>query len=141
MTKNRGFGNPPAQPKASTRSQERNKAAQQYEKMKSDGTPDYEIYIRIKDKKNWYPVGVVAVKRSDQINRAIFDSREQLLQGAFRLFPILRKNQQNLEYGYRLKEFKDESIQVAVPPKARAGGVKDVVSGLTDRVSSLFKRK
>lgn len=138
MTKNLGFGKPQAKPKVSKRTVERRKAETQYERMKSDGTPDFEIYIRIRGKKQWYPVGVVAVKRSSQINHAIFDSQDQLLQGAFRLFPILRKNQHQLEYGYRLKEFKDEPIQVAVPPQS--GGASNLLGQMKDRVASLLKR-
>lgn len=137
MTTQQGFGKPKPQPKASKRSTERVEAVKQYEKMKAGGIPDFEVYIRIQDNKTWYPVGSLAVKRSDQINRAIFDSQEQLLQGAFRLFPILRKHQSQLEYGYRLKEFKDEPIQVAVKPAAKSTGG---LGAIASRVSSLFKR-
>lgn len=141
MASNLGFGERKVQPKPSKRSQERQKAAQQYEKMKSDGTPEFEAYIRIAGKKQWYPVGVIAVKRSSQINRAIFDSKEQLLQGAFRLYPILKKHQNQLEYGYRLKEFKDEPIQLATPPQITANGaIQGVISQVKDRFSSLLKR-
>ncbi|MBD2461946.1 hypothetical protein H6G89_12905 [Oscillatoria sp. FACHB-1407] len=138
MSANLGFGKPQPQ-KASKRSPERAKAAQQYDRMKADGTPDYEIYIRIKGRPNWFPVGAIAVKRSNQINQAIFGSQQELLQGAFRLFPVLRKHQQNLEYGYRLKEFKDEPIQIAVQPQT-VGGLQNVVSQIGDRLTSIFKR-
>jgi hypothetical protein len=56
------------------------------------------------------------VNRSNQINQAVFEQEQELLKGVFRLFPKLRKHQNNLEYGHRLKEFKDEPIQVAVRP-------------------------
>lgn len=139
MATHLGFGKPQVQqPKSSKRSAERAVAAQQYEQMKTDGTPDFEVYIRIQDKKTWYPVGVIAVKRSSQIDRAIFDSQQDLLQGAFRLYPILRKHQHQLEYGYRLKEFKDDPIQLAVPSQAQAGG--GLFAQVKDRVSSLFQR-
>lgn len=136
-----GFGKPQAQPKVSKRATERAEASKHYDQMKADGTPDFEIYIRIQGKKNWYPVGVIAVKRSNQIARAIFDSRADLLQGAFRLYPILRKHQNQLEYGYRLKEFKDEPIQVATLAQAQeSGGVQTVVAQVKERVSALLKR-
>lgn len=141
MPSNLGFGEPKAQPKVSKRIQERNKAAQEYEKLKADGTPEFEAYIRIAGKKQWYPVGVIAVKRSSQINRALFDSKDQLLQGAFRLYPVLKKHQNNLEYGYRLKEFKDEPIQVATPPQTPSvSGIATAVTQLKDRFTSLLKR-
>jgi hypothetical protein len=142
MSTNLGFGKVQSQVKPSKRSTERAKAAKQYEQMRTDGTPDFEIYMRIQGKKNWYPVGVIAVKRSSQINQAIFDSETELRQGAFRLYPVLRKHQQHLEYGYRLKEFKDEPIQVAVQPQASvAGGLQPMITQLKDRVTSLLKRR
>jgi hypothetical protein len=140
MANNLGFGEPPSKPKASKRAKERKKAATQYDKMKSAGLPEYEVYIRIQDKKQWYPVGVVAVKRSNQVNRAIFDNQEQLLQGAFRLYPILRKHQDRLEYGYRYKEFKDEPVQLAEMPKVSAAGMKSAIASLKSRFSSLLQQ-
>lgn len=141
MTTNLGFGKPKVAPKQSAQAVKRSNAAKQLDKMRTEGVPEFEIYIRIKDKKPWYPVGAIAVKRSNQINQAIFANRDDLLQGAFRLFPILRKNQNNLEYGYRLKEFKDEPIQVAVEPQAAGvGGVQGAIAQVADRVTSLFKR-
>jgi Family of unknown function (DUF6523) len=108
--------------------------------MKSGGLPDFEIYIRIQGKKNWYPVGVIAVKRSNQINQAIEANRQELLQGAFRLYPVLRKNQQQLEYGYRLKEYRDEPIQLAVPSAQKIGGLGGVLEQAKARVGALLKR-
>lgn len=141
MPTNLGFGKPLPQSKVSKRSTARTEAARQYDQMKAGGTPDFEIYIRIQGKKNWYPVGVIAVKRSSQINQAIFDSQEELLQGAFRLYPILRKHQNQLEYGYRLKEFKDEPIQLATPTQSnRNHAFQGVISQVKERVSSLLNR-
>ena len=81
------------------------------------------------------------MKRSDQINRAIFESQDHLLQGAFRLFPILRKHQAQLEYGYRLKEFQDEPIQLAVAPNAIGSNpIQGTIAQVKERVTSLFKR-
>ncbi|MFN8787577.1 MAG: HHL1-like protein, partial [Pseudanabaena sp.] len=54
-------------------------------------------------------------------SRAIFQQEDALLKGAIRLYPILRKYNENLEYGYRLKEFPDEEITVAVLPEPTIG--------------------
>lgn len=141
MTTNLGFGKTQPQPKTSKRAEKRKEAAQTFETMKSSGNPEFEVYIRIKGKKSWYPVGAIAVQRSNLIDRAIFDSEESLLQGAFRLYPVLRKNQTNLEYGYRLKEFKDEPIKLAEPPKTKGmNPLQAAVSQVQDRFSSLFKK-
>ena len=136
-----GFGKAKPKPKTSGRTKRRQEASEEMDKRRSSGDPEFEVHIRIKEKKQWYPVGVVAVKRSVDIDRAIFASEEDLLQGAFRIYPILRKNKMNLEYGYRVKAFKDEPITVAVPPKPGiAGGVQAITDQLKSSVAGLFKR-
>jgi hypothetical protein len=138
MTTHQGFGKKPVK-KQSKNAEKREAAAKQYETMKSEGMPEFSIFIRIKDKKNWYPVGSLAVNRSTKINQAIFENLEALREGGFRLFPNLRKHQQNLEYGYKLKgkEFADEPIQLAVPPQEKAGNfIQNAMAGL----SGLFKK-
>ena len=95
-------------------------AANRYDEMKDKGLPEFNIYIRIKGKE-WVPAGSMAVERSNLISRAIFQQEKELLKGAVRLYPILRKYQENLEYGYRLKEFPDEEITVAVMPEPTLG--------------------
>ena len=70
--------------------------------------------------KQWFPVGAIAVRRSNQISRAIYHSEADLLQGAYRAFPVLKKNQGNLEYGYRLKGEKDDDIEMATKPRDRS---------------------
>ncbi len=141
MTK--GFGQPKqVQKTPSANAQKRVEAAKQMDEMQDKGLPAYEIFIRVKNNKVWYPVGAIAVKLSSQINAAIYANEDGLLQGAFRIFPILKKNAQNLEYGYRLKEFKDEPIQLAVPPKPGvAGTFQTIISGMTESVTNIFKKK
>ena len=138
----RGFGKVETPKKSvSKQTAKRQEASKQYDKMKTEGVPEFNIYMRIQGKKQWYPVGSIAVKRSSQINMAIYDSEKDLREGAFRLFPILRKNQANLEYGYRVKEYNDEPIQVAVKPEqAVANAVQSAIANVTNRVTSLFKR-
>ncbi|MEO1404323.1 MAG: HHL1-like protein [Cyanobacteria bacterium J06635_1] len=135
-----GFGKPQEKPKVSEGAKQRKKAAQRMDNMRADGTPEYEIYIRVEGKKQWYPVGVIAVKRSNQINQAIFGSQDDLLQGAFRIYPVLRKNQQHLEYGYRLKgkEFREDPIELAVKPSIPGVGL---FGQIKDRVTSVFKKE
>jgi Family of unknown function (DUF6523) len=140
MTTTKGFSKAPSAPKMSKRSQVRAEAAKEYDKLKADGIPDFEVYIR-KDKKHWYPVGSIAVKRSNQINQAIYANQEELCEGAFRLFPILRKNKHQLEYGYRVKEYKDEPITLAVEPAPSVGNaLQGVVANVRDRLATVFKR-
>ncbi len=138
---NAGFGKKVhKEKKASTGAAKRESASKQFDEFKSKGSPEYEIYIRIQNQKQWFPVGAIAVKRSNQICAAIYDNEEELQKGAFRLFPILKKNQDKLEYGYRLKEFKDEPIELAIRPQPQ-NGVQKGIKQVGAAIGALFKRQ
>ena len=143
MTTQIGFGN--VQPKkqaAKKNKAKRAAASRQYDEMKKSGMPEFNIFVRVEGQKNWFPVGSMTVNRSSQINKAVFDQQEELLKGAFRLFPKLRKHQNRLEYGYRLKEFTDEPIELATRPKATAPNLlQSTVSSVKERISSLLNRR
>ncbi|PZU92450.1 MAG: hypothetical protein DCE90_18170 [Pseudanabaena sp.] len=119
-TNAKGFAGVSSQKKKKKEPNKHQVAANRYDEMKEKGLPEFNIYIRIKGKE-WVPAGSMAVERSNQISRAIFQQEKELLKGAVRLYPILRKYQENLEYGYRLKEFPDEEITVAVLPEPTLG--------------------
>jgi Family of unknown function (DUF6523) len=142
MTKGFGQAKEPKKPVVSDREKKREVAGRQLDAMKAQGLPEYEIYMRVKDKKPWFPVGTIAVKRSSQVNQAIFANEAELCQGGFRLFPILKKNKQEVEYGHRLKEYKDEEIKLAVRPEGGvAGNLKNAFANITDAIGSVFKKK
>lgn len=135
-----GFGKPQTQPKAKSNDR-RTAAASRLDDMRSKGMPEYEVYIRVKDKQPWYPIGALAVSRSNQISRAIFDNENDLRQGAFRLFPRLKKQQANLEYGYRVKAYKDDPIQVAVKPNPLVPGpIQGVIDNVREGVGNLVNQ-
>ncbi|KAA8492411.1 hypothetical protein FVE85_7918 [Porphyridium purpureum] len=120
----KGFGEPPKTREKSKGQLEREAAAQKYEKMQSSGMPEYNVWIRPQDDKNWYPVGSLAVDRSSKIEEAIYENEDALLKGAFRLFPKLQKAGP-LEYGFQLKEFPDEPVRLAEKPSASSNMFKD----------------
>jgi hypothetical protein len=119
-TKVKGFAGGSGQKKKKKEPNKHQVAASKYDEMKDKGLPEFNIYIRIKGKE-WVPAGSMAVERSNQISRAIFQQEDALLKGAVRLYPILRKYKENLEYGYRLKEFPDEEVTVAILPEPTIG--------------------
>jgi hypothetical protein len=143
MTTSNGFGKKVHKEKKQSESTaKRAEASKQFDEFKSKGLPEYEIYLRVQGKKQWFPVGAIAVKRSNQIHAAIFDNEEELRKGAFRLFPVLKKNQANLEYGYRLKEYKDEPIELAERPTAKIpNAVQGAIAQVGGTIGSIFKRK
>lgn len=143
MTNQTGFGK--VQPKkqvAKKNKAKRAAASQQYTEMKKSGSPEFNIFVRIKgDEKNWFPAGSMTVDRSNQIDQAMFQQEEEMLKGVFRLFPKLRKHQDELEYGHRLKEFNDEPITIAVRPKPIVPNlIQSTIAGVKDRFSAMFKR-
>ncbi|BBC24238.1 HHL1-like protein [Pseudanabaena sp. ABRG5-3] len=120
-TKATGFASGSGAPKKKKKApNKRELAANKYDEMKDKGLPEFNIFVRIKGKE-WVPAGSMAVERSNLISRAIFQQEAELLKGAIRLYPVLRKFKDDLEYGYRLKEFPDEEITVAVLPDPTIG--------------------
>lgn len=135
-----GFGKPKAQPKAKSNDR-RTTAASRLDDMRSKGMPEFEVYIRVKNQQPWYPIGALAVNRSNQIDRAIFANENDLRQGAFRLFPRLKKQQANLEYGYRVKPYTDEPITVAVQPASIVPGpIQNAIDQVRDGFGNLISR-
>jgi hypothetical protein len=118
----------------------REEAANKYDEMKGKGLPEFNIFIRIMGKE-WVPAGSMAVERSSEISRAIFQQEAELLKGAIRLYPILRQYKDNLEYGYRLKEFPDEQVTVAVLPEPTVGDkVKYAFTKAKEYFNSVIKK-
>lgn len=131
MSEPKGFGKKTPKKPKSERTAKREKASKQYDKMKTDGLPEYEVYVRGTGSKQWYPIGAIAVRRSSQISRAIYHSEQDLLQGAFRAFPVLKKSRDNLEYGYRLKGAKDDDIEPAKKQRPRSErGLMGAINGI-----------
>ncbi len=137
-----GFGQVSSQPKKKKKApNKRETAASKYDEMKGKGLPEFNIFIRIKGRE-WVPAGSMAVERSNQISQAIFQQEAELLKGAIRLYPILRKFKDDLEYGYRLKEFPDEEVTVAVLPEPTIGDrVKYAIAKAKEYFTNVTKKK
>lgn len=124
MTTPVGFGKvEPPKPKAEKNKAKRTAANQKYEELKSSGLPEFNIYVRINGQEHWIPAGSMAVDHSSKISLAIYQEEEELRKGILRLYPKLRQHQDQLEYGYRFKEFNDEAIEVAVRPQPKPGNL------------------
>lgn len=109
----KGFGPPKAPPPEKAKAAKpksdkavaRDKAAQDLEKLKEQGSPEYMVLVREvpegAEPSKWYPVGGLAVPRSSSIDvslsLAIFQNEEDLLKGAYRAFPFLKQSTQPLE--------------------------------------------
>jgi hypothetical protein len=111
----------------------RKQAANKYDELKEQGMPEFKVFIRIQGKENWLPIGEVAVNRSNKIAQAIYEQEASLIKSSVRAYPFLGKYKDQLEYGYRLKEFDDEPITVAVRPKPNL--ISTIVENVRDRFS------
>jgi Family of unknown function (DUF6523) len=147
MTQPAGFGKPNAQKtqkSVSEGAKKRATAAQRYDEMKGQGV-EYEVFLRPVGQTQWVPLGGgFMVPRSDQIDRAIYANEADLRQAALRRIPGLKKNRANLEleYGYRLKEYKDEPIQLAVRPvEPPPNPIQAVVANVGATLGGLFQKK
>ncbi len=116
MTKGVGFAQT-TQQTSTKKESKRQLQAKRYEEMKRQGFPEFNIYVRLPNKE-WLPAGSMTVERSSQVARAIFQQEAELRKAIFRKLPRLQKYQDQLEYGYRLKEFPDEPIVKAERPPA-----------------------
>lgn len=127
----KGFGKPPPAPpppkKMSEKSVKRSKAADDFDKLKATGAPEYMVFVRTVDSSEtaseWMPVGGIAVPRSSAedmaLSMAIFQNEDDLLSGAFKAYPKLKTSKEKFEYGYRLREFPDDPIKIASQEKTK----------------------
>ena len=103
----KGFGDKPTAARPVSKDQKRREAAaSKYDEMAAAGMPQYSVWIRLKDPPKmpdydpaidgeendqpmpWLPVGSLSVPRSSQVSAAIYEAENDLLQGAYRLYPV-----------------------------------------------------
>jgi hypothetical protein len=145
MSSKSGFGKSQPERKVSKLAEDRAAAATRYENIKSSGSPEFSVFFRVKGatddegmlKGGWYPVGSITCPSSQLVSKAIFNTEDALLQGAYRVHAKQIRSQMktrdgktlgkwqdmkecDLEYGFQLKEFADEDIKVAERPKEKS---------------------
>lgn len=115
-TKGKGFGKV-----EEVKKEEKDIGTITYERQAKRGVPEYNIFFRPRNgtEAEWLPVGSMTIPRDQKVSHAVYEVEEELLKGAFKLFPKLRAfHRQRLdngekevfEYGYCLKAFPDEPI-------------------------------
>lgn len=102
---------------------ERERASSQYDEIAASGGQEYAIFVRQfgGDDKSWFPCGSIAVKRGEQVSNAIFGNEEALKAAIVRTYPKLKGFEGEFEYGYNLKIYPDEPVEVAVKSNASTG--------------------
>ena len=102
---------------------ERERASAKYDELAAAGGQEYSIFVRQfgSADDSWLPCGSIAVQRGDQVSNAIFGNEEALRTAIVRTYPKLRGYEQEFEYGYNLKIYPDEPVEVAVKRTSSTG--------------------
>lgn len=103
---------------------ERERKSQQYDDIAASGGQEYAIFVRQfgGEDESWLPCGSIAVPRGAQVSDAIFGNEEALKTSIVRTFPKLKGYEAEFEYGYNLKIFPDDPVEVAMKGGAKSAG-------------------
>jgi len=87
-----------------------------YDELASSGGQEYNVYVRQfgSDDNSWFPCGAVAVPRGAQVSDAIYANEEALKSAIVRTYPKLKGSEDEFEFGFNLKIFPDDQVEVAV---------------------------
>merc|ERR1712127_203778 len=102
---------------------ERERASSKYDDIAKSGGQEYSIFVRQfgSADDSWLPCGSIAVARGDQVSNAIFSNEEALKAAVIRTMPKLKGYEAEFEYGYNLKIYPDEPVEVAVKNLGSSG--------------------
>jgi Family of unknown function (DUF6523) len=94
----------------------REQEASKYDELAAAGGQEYCIFVRQfgGDDKSWFPCGSIAVPRGAQVSDAIFANVEALKVAIVRTYPKLKGFEAEFEFGFNLKIFPDDPVEVAV---------------------------
>ena len=121
----KGFGEKPKKPVKTEAAVKREQESSQYDKISSQGGQEYRVFVRQfgSDDESWLPCGAVAVPRGAQVSDAIFANQEALNTSIVRTYPKLAGFEEEFEFGFNLKVYPDDPVEVASKNKPRAQGL------------------
>ncbi len=112
--------------------------AAKYDEISKAGGQEYRIYVRKfgSDDKSWFPAGAIAVPRGAQVSDAIFSNEAGIKQSIVKMYPKLKGQEEEFEFGYNLKIYPDDPVEVAVKgSKVSSGPASSVVNWVTNLLS------
>jgi len=111
----KGFGDKPKPKKKSEGQLAREKQSGRYDEIAAKGGQEYNIFVRQfgSSDDSWLPCGAIAVPRAAQVSDAIFSNEDGLRTAIVRTYPKLAGYEQEFEYGYNLKIYSDDPVEVA----------------------------
>lgn len=121
----KGFGEAPKKKNKSEGQIDREKKANKYDEISATGGQEYNVFVRQfgSDDQSWLPCGAIAVPRQGQVSDAIFANEEGLRAAITRTYPKLKGYEQEFEYGFNLKVYSDDPVEVAVKGSQKQGGL------------------
>lgn len=121
----KGFGANPQKKEKSEGQQKREEESSKYDEIASAGGQEYSIFVRQfgSDDKSWLPCGSIAVPRAAQVSDAVYANDEALRKSIVRTYPKLKGFEEEFEFGYNLKVYPDDPIEVAQKGNIRAPGL------------------
>lgn len=121
----RGFGDKLQKKEKSEGQKKRDDEASKYDEIASAGGQEYSIFVRQfgSDDKSWFPCGSIAVPRAAQVSDAIYANDKDLRKSIIRTYPKLKGFEEEFEFGYNLKVYPDDPIEVALKGNIRAPGL------------------
>ena len=101
----------------------RERMGNQYDEIAAAGGQEYAIFVRQfgGEDESWLPCGSIAVPRGAQVSDAIFENEDDLKVAIVRTFPKLKGFEQEFEYGYNLKVYPDDPVEVAKKNAPKGG--------------------
>ena len=95
--------------------QKRDDFSKKYDEIAATGGQEYRIFVRQfgSNDQSWLPCGLIAVPRGAQVSTAIYSNVLELQKAIVRTYPKLKDMEQEFEYGYNLKIYPDDPIEVA----------------------------
>lgn len=121
----KGFGKEPEKKTPSAGSVKRDQERSKYDEISSAGGQEYNIYVRQfgGDDKSWLPCGAIAVPRGAQVSDAVYANDEALRVAIVRTYPKLKGFEEEFEFGFNLKVYPDDPVEVAKKGTPKASGI------------------
>jgi len=136
----KGFGTTDEPRKKSEGQEKRDQERSTYDEISYNGGQEYNIFVRQfgSDDTTWLPTGSIAVPRGSQVSDAIYANEEGIKSSIVRTYPKLKGNEQEFEFGFNLKIYPDDQIEVAVKNSSTSSGpsIGNWISNLLSPVDS-----
>jgi len=123
----KGFGAEDSKPQPRKKSDgqvKRETESSKYDEISSSGGQEYSVYVRQfgSEDDTWLPCGSIAVPRGAQVADAIGANTDALKKAIVRTYVKLNGFEDEFEFGFNLKIYPDEPIEVAAIGQTKLAG-------------------